>query len=127
MLRDTSAASTSSRSVVCAPTPPAKASRAARKTAAVTADRIGNPRRQRARIGPPAAPWKGVAGSAPQPHISLSEITDDAYRPDPPVDRHRAARDQGNHRRGRAMDRAPAHLGRPVDRLYPAHLGLAAD
>src|SRR5437868_5416463 len=121
MLRDTSAASTSSRSVLCAPTPPPKASRAARKTAAVTADRIGRtPRHRRARIGRPAALRKGVAGTL---HLE-AEITQYAYRPDPPVDRHRAARDQGHYRGSRTMDRARAPFGGPLNPLHPAHFGF---
>src|SRR5690242_7474110 len=123
MLRDTSAASTSSRSVVCAPNPPPKASSAARKTAAETADRITKSSSSENEDRPTGTAAEGCRRTRTgTPHLR-SEITD-AYRPDPPLDRHRAARDQGDHCRGRAVDRTPAPLDWPADPLHPAHFGL---
>src|ERR1700756_1488134 len=123
MLRDTSAARTSNRSVTWARAPSGKASRAASMTAEradFVRDLLDIERKDKptgsiveeSRRGPAATPyrWRGEFA--------------DAYRPDPLVDRHRAPRDQGDHRRGRPLGRAPAGLDRPSHRLYPAHLGL---
>src|SRR5215470_11172620 len=68
MLRDTSAASTSRRSVVCAATLPSNADRASNSTA-TTAACIREILIISVRISRPTAPRKGVAGRRPQPHI----------------------------------------------------------
>src|SRR5712691_12154778 len=108
MLRDTSAARTSSRSVDWARAPPVKSNKT-RKSATERADRIGDV----LVIGGEDRPTGSAAEECRQrtagtPYL-WTERNDDAHRPDPLIDRHCASRDQGNHRRDRPLGRAPAH------------------
>src|SRR6516162_4862988 len=126
MLRDTSAANTSSRSVAWARAPSEMASKAA-NIAAVSTEFI----RGFLAIDGADKPGSSVAEGHRQrplatPYLRTKSIAD-AHRPNTPVDRHRAPRDQRDHRRGRTLDRKPARLDRPAHYLHSPHFRFAAD
>src|SRR3954447_25452013 len=137
MLRDTSAASTSSKSTVSArappPMPPVIA--AMQTSAAAMTLRFMRPPLRLARFEPRRRPLKGatpelcgVITHAGRRHRRAC----DADRAGSDDLRHRAARDQGDHARSGRVDRpsgncVPGHQAWAADRLHPAYLGLAAD
>src|SRR2546430_10172678 len=80
-----------------------------------------------ARIKPEGYPVEGHRRMPLRTHILNHGSDHDAHRPDPPLDRYQAARDQRDYRRDRALGRMPKPLDGSAYRLHPAHLGLAVD
>src|SRR6516225_8127347 len=125
MLRDTSAARTSSRSVTCARTPPGREKRA-KKAAAEAMDRIGVFHTMGGRISPLRPVRKLLAPELSKHHIPSNWFSD-AHRTDPAHYRHRAARNSRDHLRGWGLEREPAHRRWPPHGLHSAHFSFAVD